>query len=102
MIVLELAKPNKLEFNMAISGVLNMQSPQIIFSILANGMKYGFNAVAETDDKYTVDIPDLSKHLDKGEYDCQFEVIIGDRIYVPYKNKITYDDVTRPEISIDV
>ena len=102
MIALEIAKPNKLDFDMAISGLSEMHQPQVMFSIHANGMKYGFPAKAESNGKYVVDVPDLSKHLDKGEYDCQFEVVVGDRIYVPYKDKVSHGAITTPEISINV
>lgn len=100
MIALELGQHNRVEFDIAVTGLSNMATPLVSLAIFANDMKMVFSGARERhqDGKSFVDIPKLD--LPEGEYPCQFEVVIGDRIYVPHKDVIGFGTVTTPAISV--
>jgi hypothetical protein len=102
MIDLELAQHNRVEFDIAVSGMSNMTAPIISFAIFANDIKYVFSCARErnVDGKNFVDIPNID--LPEGQYPCQFEILIGDRFYVPHKDIVKFGANTIPEISIKV
>lgn len=97
MIDLELGKPNQIEFSIAISGIADMSTPIVSLSIFCNNMKMVFEATRSSEKSF-INIPKLD--LNVGEYECQFEVVIEDRIYIPHKDIIKYSLSKNPQISI--
>jgi hypothetical protein len=97
------SKPSNLEFDMVISGLVDMAQPIVHFAIFVEGAKMSVLATRQNGNHYTVnlDTPLLRSLITPGDYECQFEVSIGDRHYVPLKDRLTYGvDTTQPTVTL--
>jgi hypothetical protein len=101
MIVVELTKPNTIEFDMSIHGMAEMPAPEVFFCVHASVAKLSFQCNWESvHNKWYVTIPKLVGALSPGLYPCQIEVLIGDRFFIPLKDQITFEQEEVPVVTV--
>lgn len=97
--------PINLEFDMSVSGISDMAQPTVNFAILTKTGKLSVLASRQSGNHYSLSLADTLATIAPGEYECQFEVSIGDRSYVPLKDHLTYEIDTveeKPEVAPEV
>lgn len=83
--------PINLEFDMSISGISDMAQPIVNFSIFTKTAKLSVLASRQSGNHYSLSLSNTLATIAPGGYECQFEVSIGDRCYVPLKDHLTYE-----------
>lgn len=83
--------PINLEFDMSVSGMSEMAQPTVNFAIITKTGKLSVLASRQSGNHYSLSLADTLATIAPGEYECQFEVSIGDRCYVPLKDHLTYE-----------
>ncbi len=77
-----------------------MDKPIVRFNLINEKYRLVFDAVRIDNGVYEVNIPELKNMLKTGEYDCEFDVFLGNKHFTPVKEKIKLIETVKPTIQI--
>lgn len=77
-----------------------MDKPIVRFNLINEKYRLVFDAERIDNGVYEVNIPELKNMLKIGEYDCEFDVFLGNKHFTPVKEKIKLIETVKPTIQI--
>lgn len=87
---LKLNEPAKLQFGVSVTGATGEVETRFVIENAPYSISYVCN---KTNDGVNVELKNLQKILEAGEYNVHLEVLIENKIYVPFKDTIKFDPV---------
>ena len=74
--------------------------PIVRFNLINENYRLVFDAKRVDNGIYEVTIPELKNMLNTGEYMCEFDVFLGNKHFIPIKEKIKLTENIKPKMQV--